>query len=229
MKTILCFAPHPDDEILGCGGSLIKAIKKSYKVHMCFMTYGEQGSATVVPSKLKKIRKQEAIKVCKYLGISQKQVHFLGIPDNEINWHDLKSMKKIMTLVRTIKPDIVYLPHERENYHDHQQANLLIMRALGMAGSDNFFESGGKGWWVETVLAYEVWTPMERYQYSEDISEEVDQKIDALKLYSSQNATQGNVSDFVGEKAKYLSGYRAAMTIGEHREMFQVLRAGNLL
>jgi len=229
MKKILCFAPHPDDEILGCGGSLIKAIKKSYQVHLCYITFGEQGSATINPKDLKQIRKKEAIKVCHHLTIPSSNIHFLGIPDNEINWHDLGAMKKIMVLVRIIKPDIVYLPHERENYHDHQQTNLLVMRALGMAGSDNFFESDGKGWWVETVLAYEVWTPMDRFQYSEDISNEIDQKIEALKIYSSQSSSKGNTSDFVGEKARHISGYRAAMTIGEHREVFQVLRLGKIL
>jgi len=99
---------------------------------------------------------------------------------------------------------------------------------LDMAGSNNFFEFGRSAWWVKNVLAYEVWTPLEKYQYSEDISKFIDKKIEALKLYKSQTSQLGNISDFVGTKAKFLPGWRAAMTLGDYREVFQVLRCGSL-
>ncbi len=229
MKKILCFAPHPDDEILGCGGSLIKAIKLGYEIHICYLTFGEQGSPVFPTKKLKIIRKKESIKVSAFLGIPKSNIYFLGIPDNEINWHDIKAMKEIISLVRKIKPNIVYLPHEHENYYDHQQASLLIQRALGMAGSNNFKNQGKNSWWVENVLAYEVSTPMEKYQYAEDISGFIDQKIKVLKLYQSQTVKFGNASDFISDKAIFLPGYRAAMTIGEYREVFQVIRVAGIL
>lgn len=228
IKRILCFAPHPDDEILGCGGSIIKAIDRECTVHICYLSYGEQGSPKFIPRQLKYIRKKEALNVCNFLGINKKNITFLSIPDNEISMHDIKSMKKIMELVRKIKPDLVYLPHERDNYYDHEQANKLIMRALDMSGSNNFIKFGGSPWWVENVLAYEVRSPLEKYQYTEDISDVINKKIAALKLYRSQSASAGNVSDFVSEKGKFLSGYRAAMTVGDYREAFQVLRIGNI-
>lgn len=229
MKKILCFAPHPDDEILGCGGSLIKAIEKGYSVSICYLTYGEQGSPLYPLQKLKKIRKKESLAVCKFLSILAKNIYYLGIPDNKISCYDFESMKKIIVLLRKIKPDLVYIPSEMENYHDHQQANLLIQRALGMSGSNNFKKQGEEAWWVGDVLAYEIFTPIGRYQYTEDISDVINKKIEALKLYKSQTSKEGNMSDFVGEKAKYLSGYRAAMTIGKHREVFQVIRVSGIL
>lgn len=228
VKNILCFAPHPDDEILGCGGSILKALSMGCQVHICYLSFGEYGSPKFAPAKLLSIRKKEALSVGEFLGIPKKNISFLAIPDNQINHYDLNCIKKIMELVRIIKPDLVYLPHEYEQSSDHSEAHKLIMRALDMAGSNNFFEFGKSAWWVNNVLAYEIWTPMERYQYSEDISNFIDRKIKALKLNESQMSQSGNISDFIGEKAKFLSGYRAAMTIGNYREVFQVLRIGDI-
>lgn len=228
-KNILCFAPHPDDEILGCGGSLIKAIKQGHRVSICYLTYGEQGGPKYLPNELAKVRKQESLSVCHFLGIKRKQIYFLEVADNNISSHDLPILKQIISLIRSVKPDLVYLPHEGENYHDHREASLLIQRALGMSGSANFPESGASVWWVENVLGYEVSTPMQRHQYSEDISDVIEDKVAALKLYTSQTKAGGNVSDFIGDKARYLSGYRAAMTIGEYREFFQVFHVGHVI
>jgi len=229
VKKILCFAPHPDDEVLGCGGSIIKARRFGCQVHLCYISFGEYGSPRFSPKKLAAIRRKEALAVADSWGIRGKDVTLFAIPDNQISCHDLKSMKAIIKLIRTIKPDLVYLPHEQEKSFDHAEANRLIMRALDMAGSNNFFEFGKCAWWVENVLAYEVLTPLEKYQYTEDISSFINQKIQALKLYQSQTAAAGNISDFVGQKAKLLSGWRAATTLGEHREVFQVLRMGSIL
>lgn len=227
IKNILCFAPHPDDEILGCGGSLIKALKMNKKVHICYLSFGEYASSKFSPKALATIRKKEALAVCRFLGIPHQNVYFLGMPDNQINHHNLEDVKKVIKLIRQVKPDLVYLPHEGEQSPDHVETNKLVMRVLDMAGSNNFLQFGKKAWWVKHVLAYEVWTPLERYQYTEDISSVVDKKISALKLYKSQSLDSGNMSDFIGDKAKFLSGYRAAMTLGEYREAFQVLRTSD--
>ena len=228
IKNVLCFAPHPDDEILGCGGSIAKALSMGHRVYMCYLSFGENGSPKYSPKKLAIIRKKEAMAVCRFLGILLKDVFFLSIPDNQISHHDMGSVKKIMKLVRVLKPDLVYLPHEREQSHDHVETNKLIMRALDMAGSNNFFQLGGCSWWVGNVLAYEVWTPLERYQYTEDISNFIHKKKKALEMYKSQTLEDGNVSNFIGNNGVHLSAYRAAMTLGEYRESFQVLRCESI-
>jgi len=228
VATILCFAPHPDDEILGCGGSLIKSLEAGREVYICYLSFGENGSPIYSPRELTLIRKKEAVSVSNFLGIPRKNVIFLSIPDNEISRYNLLNTKQILKLIRTVKPDLVYLPHSKEKSSDHAEASRLIMRALDMAGSNNFIKFGKYPWWVGNVLAYEVWTPLEEYQYSEDISAFIEKKIQALKIYKSQTIESGNVSDFISEKGKYLSGWRASMTLGEYREVFQVLRAANI-
>lgn len=229
IKNILCFSPHPDDEILGCGGSLIKAIAMGCNVYICYLSMGENGSPIDSPRKLTRIRKREVISLINFLKIPEKNIYFLNIPDNEIDQHDLKNFKKIIKIVRTIKPDLVYLPHELEKSLDHSEANKLVVRALDMSGSNNFNECGKNTWWVENVLAYEVWTPLSSYQYSEDVSDFMEKKIKALNFYKSQSIISGNISDFIGEKARFLPGWRASMTLGSYRESFQVIRMGGIL
>jgi LmbE family N-acetylglucosaminyl deacetylase len=229
MKKVICFAPHPDDEVLGCGGSLLKAKAKGYEISLVYLTFGEYGSSMFKPAELKEVRKNETISVCRYLQISKENIHYLDLGDNQISAGDINGMKKIMSIIRKFRPNIAYIPHENDQSYDHQQANLLIRRALGMAGSTNFIEYGKKPWWTENVLGYEVWTPIQKYQYGEDISKYINKKIEMLSLYSSQTKQSGNVSDFIGKKAKCITGYRAAMSIGEHREVFEVINVSNIL
>lgn len=223
-RNILCFAPHPDDEIIGCGGFLLKNIKDN--IAICYLTLGEHGGLQMAQL-LSVIRKKESRMVTKRLKIDQKKVFYLNIPDNTINSNDYQSFCKIISIIRQIKPNIVLIPHAQENYFDHREASLLIQRALDMAGSHNFPELGNP-WWTNIILAYEVSTPMQKYQYSEEISKVIKEKIELLKIYKSQTKNAGNLSDFVGEKIKFMSGYRAAMSVGKHREVFQVLRVNKI-
>lgn len=228
-ETILCIAPHPDDEVFGCGGSLIKAKKKKHEIYLCYLSYGEGASPKYSQSGLKRIRKAESLKVCKILGIKNKNVFYLGIGDNQINHNNFDDFKKLMSVIRKIKPSIVFIPDEKDSYNDHKEAALLAKRCLGMAGSNNFLKKNEKPWWAETVLEYEVSTPLSDFQYSVDISEEINEKIELLSTYKSQTKNEGNISDLVSDKARHLSGYRAAFSVGKYREVFRVFRVNNIL
>lgn len=227
-KKVLVFSPHPDDEILGCGGSIAKLADEKHLIHLCYLSFGENGSPRCKPVELRETRRREALAVAKYFSIAVDHVTFFEIPDGEIWEGSLEQMKQVMGLIREIRPSVVYLPHEKETSYDHAQASKLIKRALDMAGSNNYLEGNQKAWWVEAVLAYEIWSPLADYQYAEDISNYIDKKVEALALYESQSAQAGNSSDFIGDKARFLPGYRAAMSIGDYREVFQVVRVGNV-
>lgn len=229
-KTILVIAPHPDDELLGCGGSIIKAMNLGHDVHICFLSMGEFGSPDYLPEELSIIRKNEALMSCEFLRISNTKINFLEIKDNTICRYDLKAMRQLMKLIRNIQPNITYIPHKNESSSDHQETFYLSMRALDMAGSNNFLEESDSSWWVDCILAYEVWTPISSYNYAEDLSSEtMKKKIEALKFYKSQSAESGNISDFISNKASFLPAFRAAMSIGEYREVFEVIRVNRLL
>ena len=88
---ILIVAAHPDDEILGCGGSILK-LKKSNDINVIFMTNGV--SARGKNRLGEKRRKNACLKLFKYLGISVPE--FYNFPDNQLDKIPLlKITKKI--------------------------------------------------------------------------------------------------------------------------------------
>jgi LmbE family N-acetylglucosaminyl deacetylase len=99
-----------------------------------------------------------------------------------------------------------------------------VNEAIGRAGAPVFQEYKGQPWSVETVLAYEVWTPLSEFNYVEDISEFVGIKIAALKKHQSQIKTIR-----YDDAAEGLSRYRGVMTgKGKHCEVFAANRVTDL-
>lgn len=225
-RRILVFAPHPDDEVLGCGGSIAKHIEIGNIVYITFLTNGEMSSPLNSPEQMARVRKKEACNAAKVLGVSTRNITFFEFPDGWISPYKFEQFTRTMLHIRQIKPHLVYLPHEGEESFDHQCAFQLIWRALKMAPSNNYPLSG-KPWWVSTVLAYEVWTPLSSYQYGEDVGNQIKKKIKALRCYQSQSFKVKKMSKYI-ERGEYLAGYRAAMSIGDYREVFQVLRISTL-
>ena len=94
MKKILVIAPHPDDEVLGCGGTIIKNIKAGNEVFLCIMTKGEE---TYYGKEVLEEKRKEVLRVANLIGI--KKVFFCDfiaasldvVPQNEIN-HKLKEI-----------------------------------------------------------------------------------------------------------------------------------------
>jgi LmbE family N-acetylglucosaminyl deacetylase len=90
---ILVLAPHPDDEVLGCGGILQEALAKGLAVRVVFLTCGDHNEwaftvyrkhPVVLPAALRRlgsIREAEASAAGKILGLSRSQITFLGYPD----------------------------------------------------------------------------------------------------------------------------------------------------
>ena len=90
---VLVLAPHPDDEVLGCGGIIQQAVAMSLPIRVVFFTYGDNNQwsflvyrrhPVFVPGAVKKmglVRHDEAIAADRLLGLSPGQLIFLGYPD----------------------------------------------------------------------------------------------------------------------------------------------------
>lgn len=124
---IIIFAPHPDDEILGCSGLIQKIIKNSGEVYIVYLTNGDHNQLpyriyekkiVLKPAdyiKLGEIRRKESIEATKILGVSSQNLIFLGYPDFGTLkiWEDYwgenkKPFKSFLTRAS-------YVPY-RENY-----------------------------------------------------------------------------------------------------------------
>jgi LmbE family N-acetylglucosaminyl deacetylase len=172
---ILVLAAHPDDEVLGMGGTIKKLSKLGNKIHLCVITEG--ASAQYKNKKMIKIRKEACIASGKILGIND--FTFLGFPDAKLDSiPQLEINKKLEKLIKKIKPEIVYTTPDNDLNKDHQkihESTLVVTRPLSSS--------------VKQILAYEissiVKTPFVPTVY-EDISKEFLDKIKAFKMYGSE-------------------------------------------
>ena len=126
MKNVLVIAPHPDDEILGCGGTMLKHVAKGDNVFVCIVThaappiYKEGASAGI----------QEAAKKChNWMGV--KETFFLNFPTVMLETVDrYKINDAIHNVVQQTQADIMYIPHYGDMQKDHQMVVDAAMVAL---------------------------------------------------------------------------------------------------
>lgn len=218
---VLVIAPHPDDDAIGCGGSIVQHVRRGDTVHIIYVTSGEHGSPVYEPSELAKIREDEAAKGAQILGAQQ--TTFLRQPDGNVGY-SIELVNHFIQLIRTEKPDVLYLPHSADGHKDHQQTFQIVMEAVGRAQGNSFPEWGGKAWNIETILGYEVWTPLTHFQYVNDISDVIEVKLNALREHRSQLA---NVQ--YDDAVRSLNRFRGIMTErGAYCECFEVLKVTRL-
>lgn len=218
---VLVIAPHPDDDAIGCGGSIVQHVRRGDTVHIIYVTSGEHGSPVYEPSELAKIREDEAAKGAQILGAQQ--TTFLRQPDGNVGY-SIDLVNHFIQLIRTEKPDVLYLPHSADGHKDHQQTFQIVMEAVGRAQGNSFPEWGGKAWNIETILGYEVWTPLTHFQYVNDISGVIEVKLNALREHRSQLA---NVQ--YDDAVRSLNRFRGIMTErGAYCECFEVLKVTRL-
>lgn len=222
MKHILVFAPHPDDEVIGCGGQICKHTAKGDQITVVFMTNGEAGDLEIPAQDLAATRRAEAQSACKVLGV--KTLLWLGLPDGAVHYES-DTVSKIAQIIREQTPDVIYSPHAQDAHTDHQAAYLLIKEAINRAASHAFPLAETRPWQTASWLCYEIWTPLTRPQFCTSIDAHIDTKLAALREYRSQLK---NVA--YDEAIKGLNTYRGAMSgKGKSAECFTVERISELV
>lgn len=159
-QTLLVIAPHPDDEVIGCGG-LIKKIKKAGgKVYVQFLTVADTDDFSHVGKSTGTERKKEIQHVVSYLQIDGYDLAFEG---NDYHLKlDLHGQGKLMDYIERkstisiekVKPTIVAYPSYNSYNQDHRMAARATHAALRPSHGSKHF--------VPTVLMYEM--PAERWE-----------------------------------------------------------------
>ncbi|HLL52387.1 MAG TPA: PIG-L family deacetylase, partial [Myxococcaceae bacterium] len=84
-RGAMVFAPHPDDETLGCGGTILRKRRAGAEVRIAFLTDGAASHAHLVPREaLRALREREALEAAGALGVEASRVCWLGFPDGEL-------------------------------------------------------------------------------------------------------------------------------------------------
>ena len=201
-RKVLVLAPHMDDEVIGCGGTLRKMADAGKEVSVLFMTDGRKGDAdlkAMTPEAQEKrekalilIRKEEARQAGKILGI--KSLFFLDAEDSKLQSLP-ETQKRVMQILHEVQPDLLFTPFFMEDHPDHRATTDILLDATRDTEP------------TLTCFAYEVWTPLLPNVLVE-ITPVAEIKQAALSVYKSQLKD----NDFV-RSAFGLNAYRS-MAIG---------------
>lgn len=183
MNKILCVAPHPDDETLGCGGTLLRHISEGDEVYwlICTTITKQQGFSE---EKIEE-RKNEIEKVAKDFGFSgYRQLNFKTTELDQVPRNKL--VDGIAEYINEIQPHTLYLPYRNDIHSDHAR---VFDSSVACTKSFRYP-------FVKKVCVYETLSETELGLRTDDhgfkpnrwvdISEQIEAKISILKIYKSE-------------------------------------------
>jgi LmbE family N-acetylglucosaminyl deacetylase len=161
-------APHPDDEVLGCGGTLALMNKKEAKSTVVFLTSGEklqQSSSRAIAAE----RKKEARQASRLLGCLEPL--FLDFPDSEITKYSAEIADTLSGLIEKNRPDILFSPSPIDYHEDHLATSRIAFNVCSSFRST-------------TLVFYEIYSTT-RFNHLTDITQVVEEKKRVIRNYRS--------------------------------------------
>lgn len=216
--NVLVIAPHPDDEILGTGGTIAKRAAQGHDVYVCIVT---KGCEPLFHEKYVEKGRLECRKADEYLGV--KETIFLDFPAvmlEEVPRYELND--GILGIIQRIKPEEVYVPHRGDMQIDHKIVVDAAMVALRPKYSHKVkriyaYETLSEtGWDIPNVMNEFIPTVYE------DISDTINKKIEAMNIFQSQLASFPNARSVGAIEA--LARFRGSTVTLEAAEAFGIVR-----
>lgn len=189
-KTILIITPHPDDDIIGCGGALAFLTGHRNRLIVVFLTAGEKGTldpAAQVET-IRRTRMREAALAYKTLGFPDAELIWLKYPDGELDFAPLREIRLRLTeIIRKHRPDVVFAldpgaTYYRYHYRDHRTAALVSADAIGASMWPLEYPELGPAYRVPEVYYFYTAEPTLRL----DVSAVYERKLAALAQHRSQ-------------------------------------------
>lgn len=175
MNSVLVFAPHNDDEVIGVGGTIRKHILTGDRVTICEVTSGPRF----------KLLQEEARNAHKKLGVEAS--YFLNLPVGELrNMKQSDMNQKMVKIVEHVEPQIVYIPFIGDMHIDHREtieSAMVALRPIHCKSIKEIYmyetlsETGWNLTQPDKSFIPNVWV---------DITDTIRDKIEAMSCYQSQ-------------------------------------------
>ena len=188
MSRVLAVVAHPDDEILGVGGTLAKHVQNNDKVYSVIlgegMTSREENREDISQSEIEELH-HDTLKAGEIIGF--KDIYFANFPDNRFDSVNLlEIIKEVEKYIDQIKPEIIYTHYHGDLNIDHQKTSEAVITACRPVGDYN----------VKEIYAFETPSSTEWNFTSDsnsfnpslfvDIEETIDKKLAAMESYQSE-------------------------------------------
>ncbi len=178
-KKILVIAPHPDDESIGCGGTILKYRKLGYEVNLAIFTKMPAGKFS---KKKIEIRKREILKIKSFYNFK----NFIQLDYEASNLDNLpnaKIIQSIKEILNKYEPSKVYIPSIKDIHTDHVKISRCFLSCIKIFRHK----------YLKEVMAYETLSETnfnfsESFcpNYFEEITSTLNSKIKAIQIYKSE-------------------------------------------
>lgn len=191
-SVMLVFAPHPDDEVLGCGGVIARKRLEGSPVHIVYLTDGSKSHPdhpTLTPQAVAETRENEARQAMRLLGVESTALVFLKARDGTLARLDpaaaTELTEKIATVLMKTRPDEIFLPFHHDGSSEHDAAFRLVAEALDRTRlKPRVLAFPVWSWWNPRLLIRPLFTS--RKVWRSDFLGYENIKKEALATYASQ-------------------------------------------
>lgn len=182
MNIVLVIAPHPDDEVLGCGGSMARHVAQGDQVYVLVVS---RGAPSLFADAVIEETRAELVQAHKIIGVTS--VEFLDFPAPQLDTISMHIIADaISKVIRRLTPNILYIPHRGDIHSDHKivcDAALVAARPVNQCS-------------VKKILCYETLSETEwGYPIGSDvfsptvfinISNFLEKKLQAMSCFKTQ-------------------------------------------
>lgn len=199
INRVIIMAPHPDDEILGCGGVMALFKSKKIEIHVILFTDGEKGGRQ---KNIRKLRRAEFVGACDVMGVDY--MYFMNGSDGFLKYETELLTEKVKNLINKIRPQYIFMPYIFDMSDDHKAVAEMTINA------------------VEhdiPLLMYEVWTPIMYPDYYIDVTKYYEQKQQAIKEYKSQEKRYS-----IAEKTESINRMRSVLSMHRRSKYMECFR-----
>ena len=137
VRSVLVIAPHPDDESLGCGGTIALLREAGVPVNVIFVSDGSMShpaSKKYPAAHRVLLREGEAVEALGILGVSPSCIRFLRWQDGAVPARNepgfSESVRLLQKEMETLQPDVLLAPWRRDPHRDHQATAAIVWQAL---------------------------------------------------------------------------------------------------
>ncbi len=216
-KSIIVFAPHPDDEVIACGGTIIKKIKEGYNVKIIFITDGSHSHSAVLniftnptPAELAIIRQEEAKNAAKMLGVDNNNLFFLNAEDTLlIDSQSIITNKVKEILIKEQSISEVYIPHIEELHQDHSLTNTIVLSLVNELHLDL------------KIFQYIVWNEETEKEFNFMLRDK--NKLKSKTLPNLGEKVEIDISNFLEQKIKALKEHKSQIELISPKQKNPVL------